>query len=90
MGFVDNSTMTDGLPSIQWRDYYSDRMIVKIEHGDVHPRYALSFACDIEQSLVESDLEEAIWSNVAEVKDILARLSRESVGHRNLLLEVDI
>ena len=67
-----------------------DRMIAKIDRGEVHPRYALSFARDIEQSLVESDLEEAIWTDVAEVKDILTRLNRESVGHRNLLLQVDI
>ena len=67
-----------------------DGMIEKIQKGTVHPGYAVSFAKDVEQSLLEGHLAEAIKTDVLEVKNILARLSQETTSHRLLLHSIAI
>jgi len=67
-----------------------DGMIEKIEKGTVHPGYAVSFAKDVEQSLLEAHLAEAIKTDVLEVKNILARLSQETTSHHLLLHSIVI
>lgn len=60
-------------------------MIEKIERGEVHPKYAISFAADIEQALLESHLEQAIKTDVVEVQNMLSGLSEDTASHRGLL-----
>lgn len=67
-----------------------DSMIEKIEQGKVHPGYAVSFAKDVEQSLLESRLDEAIKTDVLEVRNILAKLTQETVSHRLLLHGIQV
>ena len=62
-----------------------NNMIEKIERRDVHPNYAIRFAADLEHSLLESHLDQAIKTDVVGVQNMLARLSQESASHRGLL-----
>lgn len=60
-------------------------MIEKIERHEVHPMYAIRFAVDLEQSLLESHLDQAIKTDVIEVRNMLSRLSQDTASHRGLL-----
>lgn len=60
-------------------------MVGKIERHEVHPKYAIRFAVDLEQSLLESHLDQAIKTDVIEVRNMLSRLSQDTASHRGLL-----
>jgi hypothetical protein len=61
------------------------QMIGKIERGEVHPRYAVSFISDMEQSLLESELDKAVNTDIVEVQNNLRELSQQTWAHRDLL-----
>ena len=60
-------------------------MIEKVERGEVHPNYAVRFAVDLEQSLLETHLDQAIKTDVIEVQNMLMRLSQDTRSHQGLL-----
>jgi len=60
-------------------------MIARLQRQEVHPRYALTFAMDKENSILESRLDLAISTDVLEVRHLLNRLQHETLLHRQLL-----
>lgn len=48
--------------------------IQKIEQGEIHPRYALSFIRDIEQALLENHVDQAVETDDPEIRAILQKL----------------
>lgn len=65
-------------------------MIERIEAGEVRPRYAIHFAIDLEQSLLEGQLAQAIRTDVIEVQNLLVGLSDETGTHRDLLQSIEV
>jgi rubrerythrin len=65
-------------------------MIGKIERREVHPRYAVTFVTDIENSMLESQMEQAVKTDVAEVRNTLNRLREQTKGHRDLLRSITV
>lgn len=64
--------------------------IGEIERQEIHPRYAVTFITDMENSLFESQLDKAVETDVAEVQDSLKKLSQETSTHRDLLHTISI
>ncbi len=60
-------------------------MIGDIQGGRVSPQYALTFARDIEQALLESGLDEAVTTTVPNVLETLRWMKEQTASHRELL-----
>ncbi len=65
-------------------------MIGKIERREVHPRYAVTFVTDIENSLLESRVEQAVKTDLIEVRNTLNRLREQTESHRDLLRSITV
>ncbi|MBN1591021.1 MAG: hypothetical protein JW888_16025 [Pirellulales bacterium] len=65
-------------------------MASRILQEDVHPRYAVSFAADLEQSLLEQQAVNAVETSVPEVRCLFDQLRKETAEHRNLLRTIVI
>ena len=53
-------------------------------HEALPSGYAVTFVTDIENSMLESQVEQAVKTDVVEVRDILNRLREQTKGHRDL------
>jgi rubrerythrin len=65
-------------------------MIGKIRRREVHPRYAVTFITDIENSMLENQLDQAVKTDVVEVQNTLNRLSGQTTSHRDLLRSITV
>ena len=57
----------------------------KIQRREVHPGYAVSFVADLENSMLESQVDQAVKTDVVEAQNTLSRLREQTKGHRDLL-----
>jgi len=65
-------------------------MIDRILRREVHPQYAVSFISDIERSLLESQLEAAVRTDVIEIQNLLKSVTEETRTHYDRLRTVSL
>jgi hypothetical protein len=65
-------------------------MIGKIQRREVHPRYAVTFITDIENSILESQVDQAVKTDLVEVQNTLNRLREQTESHRALLRSITV
>jgi len=66
------------------------QMIDKIEQGEVRPQAAVNFIMDVELSLLESGVDQAVKTDVVEIQHILGRLTEQTAAHRKLLRGISV
>ena len=65
-------------------------MIGKIQRREVHPRYAVTLITDIENSILESQVDQAVETDLVEVQNTLNRLREQTESHRDLLRSITV
>ena len=66
------------------------QMIDKIRQGEVSPQAAVNFIMDVELSLLESGVDQAVKTDVVEIQHLLGRLTEQTADHRSLLRGISL